>query len=399
MDGDAGGGGQLMFELGEFGFPLACRGPYTEMMIEPDALQFVGLNEVRLGRRPLIYFSGCDYFRLARHPRLQAAARTTLAQAGLNVAASRRTTGNHRIYLELEAELADFFENKAALLVPDGYFAPLAAAQTLAGQFSHGLLDEYAHGALRDAASLLNCPVREFQHRDADDLARKVAKCGRRSRPLILTDGIFSHDGSVAPLQAYLKVLPDSACLLVDDAHGIGVLGATGKGTLEYEGVNRDRIIQCGTLSKAFGAYGGVILGPVRLREQIMLQSRIFAGTTPLPPPLAGAALAGLRFLRRNPSRRDRLHQNAAYFRKCVNDSGWSIPATPGPIIRLPSMDEKLARDLKSRLLAAGIYPPFLKYGTASTRGFFRFVISSEHARAQLDRVAEVLSEFKPPLF
>jgi 8-amino-7-oxononanoate synthase len=364
-------------------------------MTEPDALQFVGENEVRLRRRTLLYFSGCDYFRLARDPRLAAAAKKSLREHGLNVAASRRTTGNHKIYGRLEKELATFFSAEAALILPDGYLAPVAAAQALAGEFTHALLDEFAHGALVDAARMLDCPVKSFRHRDAASVAKLVSKCGRNARPIILTDGMFAHDGSVAPLRAYLKLLPPHGVILVDDAHGVGVLGETGEGSLELEGVGRQRIIQCATLSKAFGVYGGVVMGSYALRGKILAHGRSFIGTTPLPPPLAGAALAALKILRSEPARRKRLFQNLWFVRKKLRAAGWEILETQGPVVRLPPMMEEKVGELKKRLLAAGIYPPFLKYSSASAEGIFRFVISSEHSRAQLDRLIFVLAGFK----
>ena len=360
-------------------------------MSEPEPLEFVGRNEVRLNGRRLVYFSGCDYFRLARDPRLAAAAKKTMLRHGLNVAASRRTTGNHPIYAQLETELARFFAADSALVLPDGYFAPLAVAQALAGEFTHAFVDDLAHGALLDAARMLDCPVQKFPHRDAAGLARRLGRGGRSRRPIILTDGLFAHDGSVAPLREYLKILPARGMILVDDAHGAGVLGAQGRGALEHSGVSRQRIIQCATLSKAFGAYGGVVLAARAVREKILARSRCFIGTTPLPPPLAGAARAALKILRREPARRQRLFRNLHYLRTQLRAAGWAVPETPGPIVRLPALSETRIRALKRRLLAAGIYPPFLKYGGASARGFFRLVVSSEHTRAQLDRLAAVL--------
>jgi len=364
-------------------------------MTEPEPLQFIGDNEVRLRQRTLTYFSGCDYFRLARNPQVAQAAEAALKKHGLNVAASRRTTGNHKIYAQLETQLAQFFSAETALVLPDGYLAPLAAAQALAGEFTHALLD---------AARMLDCPVKKFRHRDAAGLARLISHCGGRARPIILTDGMFSHDGSVAPLRAYLKMLPARGLLLVDDAHGAGVLGATGQGSLEYEGVDRKRIIQCATLSKSFGVYGGVVLASRAVREKILALSRSFASTTPLPPPLAGAALAALTILRSQPARRKKLFQNLFYVRTKLRAAGWNISETPGPIVRLPALTEKQTSDLRTHLLAAGIYPPFLKYGSASAKGFFRFVIASEHTRAQLDSMIAVLTDFiartnfqKPP--
>ena len=162
-------------------------------------------------------------------PRLAQAARAALAEHGLNVAASRRTTGNHEIYTRLETALTAFFGSETALVFPDGYLAPGAVTQTLAGEFTHAFVDEFAHGALVDAARMLDCPVKRFSHREAADLARRLSKCGSDARPIILTDGMFSHDGSVAPLREYLKILPRRGMILVDDAHGAGVLGATVK--------------------------------------------------------------------------------------------------------------------------------------------------------------------------
>jgi 8-amino-7-oxononanoate synthase len=368
---------------------------YAGTMNKPEALEFVGENEVRWRGRTLTYFSGCDYFRLARNPKVIAAAISSLKKNGLNVAASRKTTGNHKIYAQLETEIAKFFATETALFFPDGYFAPLAVAQMFAGEYTHAFADEFAHGALLDAARMLDCPLKKFKHRDAADLKKLIAKCGQKARPIILTDGMFSHDGSVAPLREYLKILPANGLMLVDDAHGAGVLGATGKGTLELENVNRQRIVQCVTLSKALGIYGGAVLATRALREKILERSRVFVGTTPLPPPLAGAAIASLKILQSKPALRKKLFQNLFYARTKLRAAGWEISETPGPIIRLPTMNEAEVRDLKKCLLSAEIYPPFLKYSDASAQGIFRFVVSSQHTRVQLDNLISVLTTFK----
>ncbi len=361
-------------------------------MIEP--LELVGLNEVRWRGRTLAQFSGCDYFRLARDSRLAVAAKKSLAETGLNVSASRLTTGDRVIYHQLETALAKFFRAEAALVLSDGYLAPLAVAQAFAGEFSHAFVDELAHGALLDAAKMLGCPVKKFPHRDAAALEKFFARGGKNFRPIILTDGMFSADGAVAPLRAYLRILPRGGVILVDDAHGGGVLGAHGRGTLEFENVSRERVIQCGTLSKAFGAFGGVVLGARALRKKILARSRSFGGATPLPPPLAGAALAALKILSADRSRRRKLSANAAWLRQQLNKAGWNIPETPGPIVRLPVLKAAEELRLKKRLLAAGIYPPFLKYG-AATHGTFRFVVSSEHTRVQLQLLAGVMKKFQ----
>lgn len=360
-------------------------------MTLPEPLQQVNRTWVRYQRRTLSYFSGCDYFRLASHPAVLQAAHDGLNKFGLNVSASRLTTGNHPLYPALEKALAKFFAAEDALLVSTGYLTSLATAQALAGEFSHALVDARAHSALLDAASLLGCPVVQFKHRDAEDFARTLARCGRTARPIVLTDGMFSHDGSVAPLKAYLKLLPQHGLILVDDAHGAGVFGKTGQGSLEAEGVNRHRIIQCLTLSKAFGAYGGAIIASRELREKILARSRLFVGSTPLPLPLASAALQAVKILQADKSLRRRLFQNSEYVKSALRRAGLEIPQTPGPIVPLHLKSARQVTALRKNLLAAKIYPPFIKYPGGPASGYYRFVFSSEHSRAQLDNLLEVL--------
>ena len=363
-------------------------------MTEPEPLQQINRTYARFRRRKLSYFSGCDYFRLASHPRVLAALQAGVKKYGLNVAASRLTTGNHVLYIELEAQLAGFFAAESALLVASGYMTNLVVAQALAGSFSHALIDEGSHPSLADAARFLDCPVLRFKSRDAEALARSVRRCGPHSKLVVLTDGMFSSDGSAAPLAEYLQVLPKDALILVDDAHGAGVLGRTGKGAVEYAGVSRRRVIQTVTLSKAFGAYGGAILGTTRLRQQILDRSRMFVGSTPLPLPLANAALESVRILKADNGLRQRLAQNAAYVKTALREAGLPLAETPGPIVPLPPRRPSEAARLNHALLAAGIYPPFIKYPGDPASGCLRFVISSEHSRRQLAALVKTLLPF-----
>jgi 7-keto-8-aminopelargonate synthetase-like enzyme len=366
-------------------------------MTEPEPLQQVDRTYVLYRGRRLSYFSGCDYFRLSSHPRVLEAVRNGLKQYGLDVAASRMTTGNHVLYRELEKELCDFFDAKACLLVATGYITNLVACQALAGNFSHAVIDERSHPSLVDATRFLDCPVLSFKHRNPGDLERAVARCGPGAKLLLMTDGMFSHDGSAAPLNEYLRVLPRDALLLVDDAHGAGVLGWTGKGTLEHCGVSRRRIIQTITLSKAFGVYGGAILATHAFRREILERSKLFVGHTPLPLPLANGALEAVRLLKTDKALRARLDRNVDLVTR--QESGAkSLPpvrtrssAARSAIIQwLPQSREAAAR-LHRRLLAAGIFPPLVKYPGGPQNGYFRFVISSEHTGKQLETLGNVL--------
>ncbi len=356
----------------------------------PPVLQLAGRTDVLQGGRTLCYFGGCDYFRLASHPQVLRALRQGLRDFGLNVSASRMTTGNHPVYERLEKSLADFFDSQSATLAPNGWTPNAMVAQALSGRFSHVLIDERAHGSLADAARLLDCPVIKFHHRDPADLARIIRRLGA-SRPLLMTDGMFSHDGSVAPLQEYLAAMPRSGMLLVDDAHGAGVLGVSGRGTPEHTGVPTTRIIQTITLSKAFGVFGGAVIGSRKLRADIIARSGIFTGSTPLPPPLACAALKSLDILQNDRHLRKRLTRNVSHLRGKLRAGGIPVPETPGPIIPSAPRNRREASHLARQLLAADIHPPFIKYPGGPGNGYFRFAISSEHTLAQLNLLADVL--------
>lgn len=357
----------------------------------PQPLQQIDRTYVRFGKRKLSYFAGCDYFRLASHPNVLRAMEEGLKKFGLNVAASRMTTGNHELYGKLEKSLAQFFGSESAVLVSSGYVTNLIVAQALAGNFSHVLIDEKAHPSLLDAAQFFDCPILKFKHRDAEDLSRVVSRIGKDTKPILLTDGIFSSDGSLTPLKSYLKLLPRNSMLLVDDAHGAGTLGKTGKGSIELEAIPRKRVIQTITLSKAFGVYGGAILCSRDLREKIFSRSRMFGGSTPLPLPLANAALAAVQILRTDKSLRRRLVQNVKHVKNELRKASLEISDSPSPIVAVVPKSEREANLLKSNCLANGVFPSFIKYHGGPKNGYFRFAISSEHTKAQLDALLKSL--------
>jgi 8-amino-7-oxononanoate synthase len=359
-------------------------------MNPPPALRTVSPTVVIWRGRRLLFFGGCDYHRLAGHPRVRQAAERQLQREPFGVAASRRTTGNHPIYARVERALAKFFGAESALVVGSGYATNLVIAQALRGQFRHVLLDERAHPSLVDAAPLFGAPVRKFRHADAAALRGKL-RPRRGGKVILLTDGMFSFDGTVAPLRAYRAVLPRDAWLLVDDCHGAGVVGARGRGSLEHEGLGRERVIQTITLSKALGGCGGVVLAPTAVREAIWEHSRMFVGSTPPPPAGMAAVLEALALLRSGAQVRQ-LQHNAAWLRRRLREAGITVPDPPGPIISLVPVSPAAGGKLQRTLLQAGILPPFLRYPGSPAGGHFRFVVSSAHSRAELNRLADVLA-------
>ena len=356
-------------------------------------LQQVRRTRVRFGKTTLAYFGGCDYFRLSSHPAILRAMKSGLRKYGLTVAASRSTTGNHELYERLEASLAQFFRAPRAVLLSSGYLGNIAVAQVLAGNCSYALLDERAHASLVDAARFLECPVIQFKHRDVGDVARILKGLGQEARPILLSDGLFSHDGSIAPLKEYLNVLPGDGLILLDDAHAAGLLGKTGKGTIEHAGVNRRQFIQTIALSKAFGVYGGAVLCSEDLRNQIRAKSRLFNGNTPLPLPLASAALKAVQILSSDKSLRTRLFKNTARVQSALRSMGFPIVEHPSPIFALvPSHPAQVPR-WKRQFVANGIFPSFIKYPGGPQGGYFRFALSSEHTQEEIDALIQAFQE------
>ena len=317
--------------------------------------------------------------------------RQGLDRFGLNVAASRFTTGNHELYQQLEWELIRFFGVETATLVSNGYATNLALAQGLAGEFSHALIDSRAHQSLRDCLPFLEARVIEFPHADVEAVSKLIRRCGKRSRILLLTDGMFSHNGTLAPLREYLKLLPRASRIIVDDAHGAGTLGRRGRGTCEALGIQSGQIIQTISLSKAFGVYGGAILGSKALREKLLKRSRLLRGNTPLPLPLTNAALGAVRLLREDATLRRRLVANTEFVKGQLRSESSNVePGTP--IVSIFPKTPTEARRLHHQLLAARIFPTQIEY--ADKQAYFRFAISSEHSRAELESLVLVLREF-----
>jgi 8-amino-7-oxononanoate synthase len=317
-------------------------------------LQQIDRTYVLWRGQKLSYFGGCDYFRLSSHPRIVASIREGLKRYGLSVSASRITTGNHPLYEELETRIADYFGFPKAVFVPSGYIANLIVAEALAGEFDVAYIDEKAHSSLQTAVRLLGCRVVQFPHLNIR---------GRASpRAIIATEGLFGQDGAMAPLNEYLKT---GARLWVDDAHGAGLLETT---------ESSPRMIKTVTFSKAFGVYGGAILCSAALAKRIV-STRIFAGQTPLPLPLAHACLDAMDLLEAGSALRRRLRKNIDY----IGGSSPIMQIAPGSVA------------LKTKLLRRKIFPSWIRYPGGPSQGYFRFALSSEHTKEQLNNLRAAL--------
>ena len=264
--------------------------------------------ETMIDGRRYLYFAGTAYLGLQSHPEVVRAACEATERFGVGAATSRTLAGDTPPAVEAERRAAAFFGTEDAFHVASGFMAPAVATALLAGRVDHVLIDEHAHVSLRQAAGHLGVPVEWFAHRDAESLALAIrAKTSFRSRLLVMTDGVFSADGSIAPLEDYWGVLAGhgGAVLLVDDAHGFGVLGENGRGTLEHAGLarrgfNREpasrspALWACGTLSKALGGFGGILPGSRAVIERIKRGTPYGAAASGPPVPVAAASARAL---------------------------------------------------------------------------------------------------------
>jgi 8-amino-7-oxononanoate synthase len=347
------------------------------------------------GRR-LVNFCSNDYLGLSRHPQVAAAMSEVALRDGPGSGASHLVTGHGREHEALEEELAAFVGCERALLFSTGYMANLAAITTFADRGDLVLLDRLSHASLIDAALLSGARFKRYVHCDVAAALHAMPDEHTSDQAVIIaTDGVFSMDGDVAPLPELVKLAHDhEAWLVVDDAHGVGVLGASGRGTLEHFGLSTDAAsLLVGTLGKAFGTFGAFIAGTDSVIELLVQKARTYIYTTALPPPVAAATRTSLAVARRESWRRERVLSLTQRFRSAAEQL--SIPLMPSvtPIqpVLLGNADTALAAS--RRLFDAGFWvtairPPTVPSGEAR----LRITLSAAHTEAQVDALVDALS-------
>ncbi|MGH8219157.1 MAG: 8-amino-7-oxononanoate synthase [Steroidobacteraceae bacterium] len=348
----------------------------------------------------LVNFCSNDYLALSRHPAVGAALCQAVERWGVGSGASHLVTGHGAEHERLEEALAAFVGRERALLFSTGYMANLAAVGALAGRGDRVLLDRLCHASIIDAAILSGARLQRYPHADARAAGRRLqgtngsAHEGRTT--LIVTDGLFSMDGDLAPV-GELAALAEThrACLVVDDAHGLGVLGATGRGTLEHSGLAPGRVpVLVGTLGKAFGTFGAFVAGSAALIETLIQRARSYVYTTALPHALAAAARAALEVSQREVWRRERVLALTSRFRHAASARGVPLSASTTPIQPIIVGSPEAALAASRRLMQAGFWiaairPPTVPAHTAR----LRITLSAAHTEAQVDALAEALGE------
>ncbi len=344
------------------------------------------------GKKALNFCSN-NYLGLANHPRLVQAAKEAIDAYGIGPAAVRTIAGTMELHVQLDKRLAQFKGVDAAISLQSGFTANLAVIAALVGKEDAIISDELNHASIIDGSRLSGAKILRYAHCDVEDLER-VLKENRASfrRCLVITDGVFSMDGDVAPLdQIYEVTRQYSAILMVDDAHGEGVLGHGGRGIVDHFHLHGKVDVEVGTLSKAFGVVGGCVAGKTKIVEWLQQRARPFLFSSAMTVPDVAACLAGLDVLEESTELVDRLWENARYFKGEMQRMGFDTGRSTTPITPVMLGEAPLAQQFSRELFEAGVFAMAIGFPTvARGKARIRVMISAAHQRDDLDKGLEI---------
>jgi len=350
---------------------------------------------VMLGGRRVLMLSSNNYLGLASHDKVKHAAAEALTKYGTGTGASRLIAGNLEPLVELEKHIAAFKGVDAALVFGSGYLANIGVLSALAGAGDVVLSDELNHASLIDGCRLSRARVAIYRHRDVDHLRDLLCEARNARRRFIVTDSVFSMDGDRAPLVEIVELAREyRAAIILDEAHGVGVIGPKGAGLAAETGLTKEIDVHVGTLSKALGAYGAYVAGSSILIDYLVNRARSFIYSTGLSPVIVAAADAALGIIESDPSLLQRLHDNAAYLREGLERTGFRIGDTTTPILPVMVGEADNALRLSQALLARGVHaiairPPTVPAGTAR----LRVTPIAAHSREELDLALAAFGE------
>jgi 8-amino-7-oxononanoate synthase len=354
--------------------------------------------EVRIEGKSYLSFCSNDYLGLANHPEVVAAFHRGLDDYGAGSGAAHLISGHSRAHHALEEELAEFVGRPRALLFSTGYMANLGVVSALLGHGDRVFEDQVNHASLLDGARLSGARLVRYRHGDCTALERRLADAPAGDY-LVATDGVFSMDGDLAPLPGLARLaVAHQAWLLVDDAHGLGVIGPGGRGTAAHYGLDPVQVpLLIGTLGKAFGTFGAFVAGSEDLVETLIQEARTYIYTTAPPPAAAAATRIALRLVREQDWRRDQLQALVRRFREGATQLGLELTESPTPIQPLIVGEARPAMCLSDALrergiLISAIRPPTVPPGSAR----LRITISAAHSAAQVDRLLDALEQLLP---
>lgn len=347
---------------------------------------------VELAGQTVINFASNDYLGLAGDRRLIAAAVAAAEVYGTGSTGSRLLSGHKPLHRDLESALATWKQTEDALVFSSGYLANLGTVSALVGQRDLILGDQYNHSSLKKGAILSGATAMDYFHNDLTDLRDKLIN--HRSsyrRCLITTDSVFSMDGDLCPLPELLAIAEEfEAMLLVDEAHGTGVMGNTGAGCVEHFHCTGQPLVQIGTLSKALGSLGGYVAGSAELIDFLRNRAATWIYTTALSPADTAAALKGVEIAQQEPHRRNQLWHNINYLQRQLSHLELELLPSASPILCLNLDSPEAALNIAQKLLSAGIFAPAIRPPTVPTSRL-RLSVMATHEQSHLDKLLESL--------
>src|SRR3984893_18089869 len=349
----------------------------------------------RFDGHEVINLASNNYLGLADHPKLIEAQVEAAKKFGAASGAVRTISGTMSLHLELERRIAEFKQTEACVVFQSGFAANAGTVSAILGPEDHIISDALNHASIIDGCRLSKAKIHVFQHKDVSAAEKILAGLsGLAGRKLLVTDGVFSMDGDIAPLPGLVEIAERyGAIMMVDDAHSSGVLGRAGRGTIDHFQLHGRVHIQVGTLSKAIGVLGGYVCGSRDLIDFLYARARPFLFSTSHPPGVAAACLAAFDVLEKEPTLMENLWSNTRYFKKALSDSGLDTGMSETPITPIMVGDAHRAVEFSrslfaERLLATAIGFPTVPEGKA----LVRTIVTATHTREQLDRAVEILS-------
>ncbi|HAD07818.1 MAG TPA: 8-amino-7-oxononanoate synthase [Anaerolineaceae bacterium] len=346
--------------------------------------------------KKVLNFCSNNYLGLANHPRLIEAARQILDRYGVGPAAVRTIAGTMEIHLELERRLAAFKKVPAAITFQSGFTANLATIPALVGKEDIIFSDELNHASIIDGCRLSGAPIVRYDHCNPADLERVILENqGKYRRALAVTDGVFSMDGDIAPLdQVYEVTSKYGVMLMVDDAHGEGVMGKGGRGIVDHFNLHGKVDVEVGTLSKAFGVVGGVVAGDPLIVEWLRQRGRPFLFSSAVTPPDVAAAIAAVDLLEESTELVDRLWDNARYFKAEMKRLGFDTGQSVTPITPIMLGEAPLAQQFSRELFEENVFAMAIGFPTVPRgKARIRVMISASHSRDDLDKGLEAFAK------
>jgi glycine C-acetyltransferase len=342
--------------------------------------------------KKVLNFCSNNYLGLANHPRMVAAVKDVLDRYGVGPGAVRSIAGTMGIHIELEERLAKFKGVEACISFQSGFTANLATIPCLVGKGDVIFSDELNHASIIDGCRLSGATIVRVAHANSADFEAKILENkGKYRRMLAITDGVFSMDGDIAPLdQIYQVTSQHDVMLMVDDAHGEGVIGSNGRGIMDHFGLHGKVDIEVGTMSKAFGVMGGMVAGNAKLIEWIRQRGRPFLFSSALTPADTAACLAAVDLLEESSELVDRLWSNGNYFQEQMKALGFDTGFTQTPITPVMLGDAKLAREFSRELFSEGVFAMALGFPTVPVgKARIRVMISATHSKSDLDQALD----------